>query len=116
MSKESPITYADKWFVNEDKILEFTVVDADEVAIDISTYTLSWELKEEENSSDNLISKTTGSGISLVTDGSDGKCQVAIDAADTASLVAGKYWHELRRTGTGTGGVLSFGNAVLRGA
>lgn len=59
-----------------------------------------------------LITKTTGSGITI-TDGPAGKLSVAIDAADTASLAPSTYIYHVERTDTGSDEVLSIGTFFL---
>jgi len=72
----------------------FTVKNSAGVAIDISGSTeIAWSAIRDDLDVP-VISKTkTGGGITFVTDGTDGKFQVAILATDTASL-SGSYIHQ----------------------
>ncbi len=113
MSKDSPITKTDNWFLGEDRKLRFTVEDASGLAQDISGWTLEWVLRERPWGTQALITKTTGAGITI-TNASGGVCEVAIADDDTLSLPPGGYFHTLRRTNAGAETVLAFGDAVLQ--
>lgn len=83
----------------------FTVLNSSNVAIDISTVSeITWKLRPEDVDAAALVTKTKTAGqITFVTDGTDGKFQVAITAADTATL-SGYYLHEAQIT-DGSGNV-----------
>lgn len=71
----------------------FTVLDSAGNAVDISTVSdIGWSAKRGETDSA-AVSKTKAAGqIAFVTDGTDGKFQVTILAADTAAM-SGFYFH-----------------------
>lgn len=71
----------------------FTVLDENGAPINLSTATqISWAAKRDAASSPVLAKTKSGGGISFVTDGSDGKFQVALTGVDTAALT-GYYLH-----------------------
>jgi hypothetical protein len=116
MATESSIGTSSNFFLGEDKALSFTVYQADgTTAQDITGYALAWMLKKKATDSDATakITKTTVSGIALTTPLS-GICTVTLTDTDTATLNAGVYRHELKRTDDGSETVLSFGTCVLR--
>jgi hypothetical protein len=104
------------YFTGEDKTIVFTVYQADKVTIqDLSTFTaISWMLKGKKSDADvdALIEKTLGGGI-VVTDATNGICQVTLGTADIALVLADKlYYHELKRT-VSPNTVLSYGRFSL---
>ena len=100
------------WFVGEDKTLRFTVYQADgETVQNITGWTLEWAVRRFLGSTDALLTKTTGSGISI-TDGPNGICEVSLARTDTDTLGRGGFYHALRRTNSGASTVLTFGEAV----
>lgn len=113
MSVEAPISTTYNLFIGEDRTLRFTVVDANDAAVDISGYALEWVMREKPASATADITKATGSGITI-TDGPNGLCEVAITDADTLALLPGTYFHTLRRTDDDSETVLSFGDVILR--
>lgn len=115
MSVEAPIPISDNFFIGEDRVLEFTVVDENDAAVDITSYALEWVLRRKRGSPSADITKTTGSGITI-TDGPNGVCEVAIDDTDTLTLSPEQYFHTLRRTDDGLETVLSFGDLFLQQA
>lgn len=110
MAREADVS----WFVGEDKTLRFTVYQADDTTIqNITGWTLEWEVRQRPASSTPLLTKTTGSGITL-TDPTNGVCDVALTATDTTTLGSGEYVHALRRTNSGASTVLTYGDATAR--
>ena len=88
--------------------MNFTALDADGVAINISGYTIAWYLKREVGEAA-VLSKTTASGITITTAAS-GMFTVAVADTDT-TLFTGQYYHEVQLTSpTGTITVLSDSN------
>lgn len=112
MAEQADIAAADNWFLGEDKVLEFTVVDSAGAAVNITGWALEWILRSGAGERA-LLTKTVGSGVTI-TGGAGGVCQVAIADTDTDDLAAGRYWHALRRTDAGNEAVLSYGQVVLR--
>ncbi len=115
-SRRSDIPDSANWFVGEDRIFRFTVVDELGAAQDISTFALEWVLRLRPNSTNAVITKTTGGGGIAITDGPNGVCEVTIDDTDTLSLAPEKYFHTLRRSDAGSEVVLAFGDAILKQA
>jgi hypothetical protein len=113
MSVEAPIATDKNLFIGEDRSLDFTVVDANGTAVDITSYGLEWVMRERAASATADITKTTSSGITL-TDPTNGVCRVAIADTDTLALLPGTYFHTLRRTDDDSETVLSFGDVILR--
>lgn len=116
MPAEVKIVTSDELFTGKDKVLQFTVVDADDAVVDITGWTLRWALSKAADHRSVAVSKTTSAGIAL-TDAANGVCQVTISAADTENLEGSddpKWWHELSRTNSGNSDVLSYGSVVLR--
>ena len=79
----------------DDKVITVTVYDNDDVIVDITAATITWQLSQNVNSAA-LITKTVGSGIAL-SDPTNGQFTVTLDPADTASL-SGRYYHEAEIT------------------
>jgi hypothetical protein len=112
MAEQADITADDGWFIGEDKTLEFTVLEADGSAQDLSGWAIEWVLRREPGGSA-LVTKEVGSGITVSTPAS-GVLQVAVADVDTDPLPAGRYWHALRRADSGTEAVLAYGQVALR--
>ena len=104
------------FFVGEDKAIQVTVYQSDDVtAQDITGWSLSWMLKRKLSDADDaaLLTKTTSSGIALTTPAS-GVCTVSVADTDTDGLAPGLYYHELKRMDAGFETVLSQGRCQLR--
>src|SRR3990172_5737186 len=65
-------------------VLNYTVVDQDEAAVDLTGATIKWSIRKDINSTVELT-KTTASGITI-TSAPGGTFAVAIDDADTDEL------------------------------
>lgn len=116
MPQLSPITKADEWFTGKDKLLQFTIVNSADTAVDITSWTaLKFVLTQPGAAAGvtPLISKTTGSGIAHTTPAS-GIVTVTIEDTDTDNLAGGTYYYELSRTDAGYEDVLAYGNVDLR--
>ena len=112
MSVEVNITQSDNWFIDEDKVIEFTVLQSDDLTPeDITTWALEYVLCDSAEVAQ--FTKTVGSGITI-TDGPNGVLEVAVADSDTASLTAGKFSHRLRRTDLGLEAVLAHGAVLLQ--
>lgn len=98
------LTGDDALHAGDDATITITVTEdgtADGAVVDISGATaITWGLETDASTPVRQITKTLGSGIT-VTDGPNGVFEVQIDAADTASLSAGKYKHQARVTYSG---------------
>lgn len=113
MSRESPITLSHNWFRGQDDIFEYSIVDADGAAVNITSWALEWVMRESESASTAALTKTTAAGITI-TNGAGGVLQVAISDTDTLTLEPRTYVYALRRTDAGSEQILAFGDAVLR--
>ena len=104
--------------LNNDINVQFNVLDIDGVPINITGFTILWQVKKSYLGLA-LISKTVGSGI-LITNAAGGVFVVSIAAADTAAMSPGEYKHECCLTDTYgksvtlTGFGLEVGRFVLR--
>lgn len=117
MALKFNIEEADRFYTNADKLIKFAVKQVDEVtAQNISGWALSWMLKRRATDADASakVTKTTGAGNVVITDGPNGLCQVQVSDEDTAAVVAGFYVHELKRTDVGAETPLCDGTVVLR--
>ncbi len=74
----------------------------------ISGWTLAFAVKSAPGGTVQFTKTPT------ITDGPNGIITVAIASADTASLAAGVYWYELRRTDPGAVTELTVGNLTLQ--
>lgn len=83
-------------WIGDDFVITLTVynIDGDEVNITNLNDAL-WVLKRHGASETSFVSKTLGAGIAII-DGPGGVLTVTVDAADTADLVPGIYYHEIR--------------------
>ena len=86
----------------DSKVLEVTVVDTENEAVDITGTTIRWQLARLATDAEPLISKSVGSGIEI-TDGPAGRFDVTLDPGDTADL-DGSYYYEAE---VDDGGVIS---------
>lgn len=77
---------------NNDKSYPITVTK-DDVAVDITGWTIYFSVKENRNDSDSdaLIYKT----ISSHTDASNGESVISISASDTETVDPGEYYYDL---------------------
>lgn len=83
-----------KTYAGDGAVPIFTVRDGAGVVIDISTVSQIQWTAQRTLASAAVVSKTkTGGGITFVTNGTDGKFQVALTSADTAAL-SGFYLHQ----------------------
>ena len=108
------IDEADDWFIGEDKQIIGTIYQADKRTKQaITGWSLSWMLKTALTSTTAILTKTTGSGITI-TAPTIGGITIAIADTDTDSLEPGRYVHELKRTDASRETVLWQGTCVLR--
>ena len=115
MSKEQNFTAEDNWFKGERKQAVFDIVDEAEAAQTMTGWTLSFGMYRAGATGNAITPKTTASGIAISNgDGTDDRATVTVDAADTASLLAGTYYYELERTDSGAEQKLAFGTIILR--
>ncbi len=84
-------------------------VDIDE---SIASWTLTFALKEREDDEADLVTKTIGSGITVVS-ASAGTFTVALTAANT-SQTPGDYVYAIARTNTGAEALLCYGTFRIK--
>jgi hypothetical protein len=100
-------------FVGEDKVLQWTVSDSDDVVVDITGWTFEFEVRLRRYTPGTpVISKSS----LTPSDGPAGEVQVPLASADTVDLRAGTYYYGLARTNTGAYDVVAEGQFVLRKA
>lgn len=88
--------------------MNFTALDSDGVALNISGYTINWYMKREVGEAA-ALSKSTSAGITI-TSAPAGQFTVAVADTDTTSFV-GPYYHEVQLTSpSGVISVLSDSN------
>jgi hypothetical protein len=105
----SPITEADAFFAGEDQSLRFTIYDDAQAAVNITGWTISWQLATAAAPGTAVVTKAA-----TLTNPATGVCTVALAPADTTGLAAGNYVYTLRRTDTGYTQVLAWGPVVLQ--
>lgn len=98
-----------------DKTLNFTVLDQDDLVVDLTGSTIVWALADSEKSKTRLITYTSPVNVTL-TDPTNGKFSVSIQSADSEPLPPKNYYHEARVTSAGGDQTtVAFGTAeVLR--
>jgi hypothetical protein len=87
---------------NDSTAWEFTITDADGVAVNITGYVISFTAKAriDDLIGDAVIAVTSATSKVVITDGPDGLCEVRLDPADT-DLAPGKYVWDLQVVGGG---------------
>lgn len=103
------------WFVGEDRVLVFTVVDDAGVAItdDIAAWTFLFHVKRRPRDLAAVVEKATG-GLGVVVDNTAKTATVTIADTDTDALAAGLYHWALWRTNEGSEAALAVGTLELR--
>jgi hypothetical protein len=92
--------------------LNFTVRDPAGAVVDISLASeIRWSLAAKPSDAVALIEKRLGAGVTI-TDGPNGKFQVAMLTGDTAGL-ANKYYHDARVTLSGSPNIVASGKARI---
>jgi hypothetical protein len=99
------------------RTLEITVKDEDSAVVNISTATITWALSKQDSASvapkgAAIVTKTVGDGVTI-TDGPNGRVDVAISAADTSAL-SGDYYHELEVTISSSVSTVLFGTVTIK--
>jgi hypothetical protein len=123
MAVKSDITTAHMFFAGEDKQLEFEVLDADSLPVDVSGWAIDWLLRQKaEDVETPLIWKTTADGIAVtgtynaVRATNTQRVVVTLVDTDTERLPGKTYKHALKRTDDGSEAVLAYGDLVLLGS
>jgi formylmethanofuran dehydrogenase subunit C len=106
------ISDSDNWSAGEGKSLVFTIYQSGNVLPqDVTGWALSWTLTTKSGSLQ--ITKTTANGGITLTAPASGVITVSVPRADTLTLSANTYLHELWRTDTGFESKLSSGIVVI---
>lgn len=122
MAIQFDVTATDKFFMGEDKILEFTVFGSDGVTpLDVSGLSLEWNLRKTDKAADPaLLTKGIGSGLTIIgvwnvsPVTNTQRVRVTFVPADTNGLKANiAYRHSLKRKDTNNASILSFGSFTL---
>lgn len=97
----------------DDKRLEVTVYDADGEVVDLTGITAArWSLAKTVNSTA-IVTHSIVDGNISVESATDGRLNIIIDAADTASI-RGVYYHEAEITdGAGNVGTILYGSVTI---
>lgn len=97
----------------DDKRLEVTVLDEDDVAVDLTGATaIRWKLARSVRSTA-LVSYSLGGNIAVI-DAAAGRFNVTIDGADTESL-KGLHYHEADIVdASGKTGTVIYGTVTIR--
>ena len=85
-------------YAGDTNTITVTVTDSAGAVVNITGATITWKLLEEQGGTI-ALTKTVGSGI-IITNGAGGIFTIALAATDTASLLAGAYYHEAELTDT----------------
>lgn len=102
-------------YAGDSRTLTIAVVDGDGAAVDLTGATIEWGLWSETDPATLLISKSTSSGIAILTQSGDtlGKCRVTLSPANTSAL-QGDYRHEAEVTdGAGNISTTTTGKATI---
>lgn len=115
MARESPVTRDDSFFAGDDRTFRWTVFDSDDPAtqtpVDITGYTIDFELKLNESDTVALIAK-----VGVLTDPTNGIVDVVLSDTETETLAEATYVYALRRSNAGLERLLAFGGFHIRRA
>jgi len=99
-------------YQGEDEQVDFYVTDSDGSPKTLTGASIEWGMWL---SGTRLLTKTTGSGASLVNGlGTNDIVRVAIAKADSISLQPGAYYHECRIVLSGSEQVIAVGHVLLK--
>jgi hypothetical protein len=121
MAAEFNVTANDKYFLGDDKVLEFTIVGQDGVTpFDVTGLSLEWNLRRTDKDPVALITKGIGSGLTIVGVYSANpslntqRVRVSIASADTDLLKPNvAYRHSLKRKDAGFEMIASYGSILF---
>lgn len=120
MAKRQPISQRDEWFIGEDKVLEFDIVNDAEVPLNVSAQTIRFVLRRHVNDLNPTLvvdGADVTFGDSDPDDGITGdRVLVRVQDSDTADLLAGTYQYALRRADDGSEQLYAYGPATLQKA
>lgn len=128
MAIEFNVTAADKFFLGEDKVLEFTIFGPDNVTpLDVSGLVLEWNMRKTDKAADPaILTKGVGTGLTIVgvynvvPATNTQRVRAAFASADTDPLVSAivlkanvAYRHSLKRKDSGNENILSYGSITF---
>ena len=98
------------------RVLEITVVDENQAAVDLSAADVTWALSKKAADEvlpkgSALLTKVVGNGIAIV-DAVTGRADVTIDPSDTEAL-AGDFYHELQVVLGGAVSTVLYGTVTI---
>lgn len=102
-------------YAGDSRTLTIAVVDGDGAAVNLTGASIEWGLWSDADATTLLISKSTSSGITILTQSGDtlGKFRVTLAPADTSGL-QGDYRHEAEVTdGAGNISTTTTGKATI---
>lgn len=122
MAREFNITAADKFFLGEDKFVDFTIFDQDGVTpLDVTGATLEWSLRKTDKADDPalLLKVPTVVGVfNLIPASNTQRVRLTFASSDTTYPTSGlkanfAYRHSLKITDIGSENILSYGSMLF---
>ena len=130
MAYEQNFDASKHWFIGENKVLEFEVLQDDGKVItdttkaveDVTTWTMVFSMKKSDIAADPaLVEKRTGASAGITITGvynasrglNTQRVVVTILDSDTDALKALTYRYSLKRIAAGADAILAYGNIVL---
>jgi hypothetical protein len=121
MAIEFNITAEDRFFLGEDKNIEFTIFGPDNVTpVDVTGWTLEWNMRKTDKAGDPpLLRKYQNNGLALVgvfnanAQQNTQRVRITFGSDDTSLLKPMVYRHSLKRTDVGSESILSYGSIEL---
>jgi hypothetical protein len=132
MAIEFNVTASHKFFLGEDKVIDFVIFGPDGVTpLNVSGMPMQWSLRKTDNAGDPaIIVKNTGAATGVTIVGTYNavptvntqRVRVTFASADTDPVITGGlatpytlragvvYRHSLKRTDVGNEGILSYGS------
>lgn len=115
MSEIANIEQDDRWFRGEDKFLTFLVVDSAGDPVDMTTWTLKWQIEELHDGETDVLAKVSSAGIEVSDSaGTNDLATVTIESTDTAAIEPRVYRQSLWRTDSGVPQILAVGTVLLQ--
>lgn len=97
-------------FVGEDKLFQDQIYEADGTTQqDVTGWHLTFTVHAYHDPSTVFITKTVGSGVTLVPPTTEGVVDILVSSSDTLGIWPGVYQWKLERTDSGSEAVLSLG-------
>lgn len=122
MAVEFNVTPADKFFLGEDKVIDFEITGLDGVTpLEMTAVPVEWSLRKTDKAADPaILLKTLTDGITLIGDFSFDRAvntqrvRITFVPADTVALKPNfPYRHSLKRLDVGNRNILSYGSFTL---